>query len=80
MIISLYIRVPITSKTNPGIHQGSKGSRWSKQLNIQMSRVREVSIVDLWAAEAYFVVAIPNELKAATERVDKANSTIIIGF
>jgi hypothetical protein len=35
-----------------------------------MITVREVSIVDLWAADAYLVVAIPKELNAAIEQID----------
>jgi hypothetical protein len=59
------------------MHQGSNVSRPSRQLKIQMRRVREVSIVDLWAAEAYLVVAIPKELKAAIEQIEIKNSQII---
>ena len=38
---------------------------------IQIVKVLEVSMVDRWAAEAYLVQAIPNELKQAIDRMLK---------
>jgi hypothetical protein len=35
-----------------------------------MSTVRDVSIVERWAAEAYLVVAMPKLLKAAIEAME----------
>lgn len=79
-MISLYKRVPKASKMNPGISRATNFSSPSRQERIQMVRVREVSIVDLWAAEAYFVIAIPNELKQAMHIIVKMTSMIMIWF
>jgi len=45
-----------------------------------MSTVREVSIVERWAAEAYLVVAIPKLLNPAIEQIERTVSKIIIGL
>ena len=78
-MISLKIKVPLARMTKPISDQGYHGCSLNKALSIQISTVREVSIVDRWAAEAYFVVAIPKLLKAAMEQIERTVSTIIIG-
>jgi len=45
---------------------------------IQITKVRDVSIVDLCAADAFFVVAIPNILKQAIEMITPIDSRMII--
>jgi hypothetical protein len=45
------------------------GSPSSKQMKIQTRSVREASIVERYAAEAYLVVAIPQQLKQATDKM-----------
>ncbi len=55
--------------TNPGMQRGINGSLSSKQLKIQARSVREVSIVERCEAEAYLVVAIPQQLKQATDKM-----------
>jgi len=67
--ISLYKRVPKTSMMNPGISRGIKGSWKIKQLKIQIVSVREVSIVERCAAEAYLVQATPQALNKAIHMV-----------
>jgi hypothetical protein len=42
--------------------------------------VREVSIVDLCAAEAYLVQAMPNELNSEIEKIVKMMSPMIQPF
>ena len=66
-MISLKRRVPNTSKTKPGMAYQWKSSPRNQQEQIQMSKVRDVSMVERWAAEAYLVTAIPKELKQAME-------------
>jgi len=53
----------------PGISHGFQVSSPRRTEKIQIKNVREVSMVDLWAAEAYLVVAIPDELKNAIEKI-----------
>ena len=65
---------------NPIIDQGSQGDPIKRQLTTQITTVREVSMTDLCAAEAYLVVAIPKLLNAAIEQMLIIVSTIIIGL
>ena len=67
--ISLYKRVPKTNMKNPGMQKSMNGSPSSKQMKIQTRSVREASIVERCAAEAYLVVAIPQQLKQATDKM-----------
>ena len=45
---------------------------------IQMIKVREVSIVALWAADATFVVVIPHTLKQAIESIMPNESQMMV--
>ena len=49
--------------------QGKNASSRNQQLHAQIKIVREVSIVERWAAEAYLVVAIPKTLKQEIEQI-----------
>lgn len=49
----------------------SQGCILSEALRIQINTVREVSIVERCAADAYLVVAIPKLLKAAIEMIEQ---------
>jgi len=53
----------------PTIDQGRNASPRKEQLQIQIKMVRDVSMVERWAAEAYLVVAIPNTLKQEMEQI-----------
>jgi len=53
----------------PTIDQGRNASPRKAQLQIQIKMVRDVSMVERWAAEAYLVVAIPNTLKQEMEQI-----------
>lgn len=78
--ISLNSRVPITSKMNPGISHHTGGSSPREIDKIQMVSVREVSIVERWAADAYFVMAIPVELNKAIDKIVRKKRKIIMVF
>lgn len=68
-IISLYTKVPKTrrkkAKSWPKINFSAPVAR----LMIQMKRVRQVSIVDRWADEAYLVIDTPVALKQEMDRI-----------
>ena len=66
-MISLYIRVPQQSKKNPTISNGKKSSQPTLTEKIQISSVLEVSIVDLCAHDAYFVILTPQALNVPIE-------------
>ena len=72
--------MPAERRTKPGIAQGSNVSSPSKQDKIQIVSVLEVSIVDLCAAEAYLVQAIPNELNSEIEKIVKMIRPMIQPF
>lgn len=72
--------MPQTSKIKPGISNATKLSRPSARDIIQIKNVRDVSIVERYAAEAYLVVAIPVTLKPAIEHIVKIKSKITMPF
>jgi hypothetical protein len=72
--------VPAQRRIKPGISQGANFSSPSRQDRIQIVSVREVSIVDLYAAEAYLVQAMPNELNSEIEKIVKMMSPMIQPF
>lgn len=76
-IISLYKRVPNARITNPGISHATKGSSLSRHETIHMRIVLDVSTVDLYAADAYFVTAMPSELKNAISITVKTTKVTI---
>jgi hypothetical protein len=65
---------------NPGISKAIKGSSPNKHDIIQIVSVREVSIVERYAADAYLVQAIPKELKQAMQKIVIQISPTIIPF
>ena len=67
-IISLYSRVPTARKTKPIMDHGWNSSPRKVQLQTQIRMVLEVSMVDLWAAEAYLVVLMPKTLNREMEQ------------
>jgi len=60
--------------------KGKNASPKKEQLQIQISIVLEVSIVERWAADANLVVAIPNTLKQEMEQMMPKYCTIINGL
>ena len=62
---------------NPNMDYQWKSSNPNKQLIIQIIRVRDVSIVARWAAEATFVVVIPLTLNMAMESIIARDSQMI---
>lgn len=58
-MISLYTRVPSTNRAKPTSSPTMKVSVPASRKMSQMTRVLLVSMVDLYAAEAYFVIIIP---------------------
>lgn len=60
--------------------QGKKASPKKAQLIIQIKIVRDVSIVERWAAEAYLVVEIPKTLKQEMEQIIPQYQPIIAGL
>jgi hypothetical protein len=52
---------------------------WAKKKS-QISTVLEVSIVDLWAAEAFLVTVTPKALKEPIEKQMAIDKTRIVGF
>ena len=72
--------MPAQRRIKPGISQDANFSSPSRQDRIQIVSVREVSIVDLYAAEAYLVQAMPNELNSEIEKIVKMMSPMIQPF
>ena len=72
--------MPNARETNPRIAHGWKTSPSRSTDKIQMVRVLDVSIVERCAAEAYFVHAIPNELKHAIDMILKKVCIIRAGL
>jgi hypothetical protein len=64
----------------PGIAQATKGSSRNRHEITQISKVLDVSMVDLYAADAYLVVAIPKQLKNVIEKQLSITSIIRIGL
>ena len=69
MTISLYIRVPINRRKKPISWRTLKVSHPSINEINQISIVLEVSIVDLCAADPYFVIETPEALKTAIDTI-----------
>lgn len=68
-IISLYTNVPNTRMINPASSPIRNFSLPARRNTIQISKVLQVSTVDLWAAEAYLVIITPVALNPAMERM-----------
>lgn len=80
-MISLYSRVPKTRNKNPKNWKSEKlsygtCSMCTNMKKIQMSTVREVSIVDRCALEAFLVTVTPKALKEAIEKQIATESPI----
>ena len=70
----------MTKKKKPNSSRGRKSSQPTDTENIQISRVRAVSIVDLCEADAYFVTNTPHALNVPIETMIIIDSSIRIGF
>ena len=68
-MISLYNNVPKTSRKKAKSSPQLKASAPVARLITQMNSVRQVSIVDRWAAEAYFVIETPVALKHEIDKI-----------
>jgi hypothetical protein len=78
-IISLKTRVPVIRKTKPRSYQGRKSSQPRAREAAQMRTVREASMVDRWAAEAYLVTETAVVLKDAIEHMSEREKRIKVG-
>lgn len=58
----------------------TKNSSFRSKETTHITRVLEVSTVDLWAAEAYFVIATPVALKQAIDTMIPSDSKTILLF
>ena len=79
MTISLKTRVPVIKKRKPKSYQGKKSSHPISNEKAQMTTVLDASIVDLWAAEAYFVTETAVVLKLAIEHINDNEKRIRAG-
>lgn len=68
-MISLYTKVPNTRRKKAKSSPQLKVSCLVARLMTQMKRVRQVSMVDRYAADAYFVMLTPVALKLEIDKI-----------
>ena len=70
----------MTKSTKPISSSGKKVSHPKYRETIQINNALEVSIVDLYAAEAYLVIATPVALNIAIETIIKIEQSKTSGW